>query len=609
MSDVVAVAVPDIGEFEDVEVVEILVQPGDTVAADDSLISIESDKATLEVPAPCAGIVRELLVALGDRVSQGSTILQLAVESGAAVAGVPQTAAAPESEVSSQRPARAAAESPQTPADPPRVTATPAIRAPVSAVGPRTPSDLHFDVVVIGGGPGGYTAAFRCADLGRKVALVERHSRLGGVCLNVGCIPSKALLHVAEVVNDARELAKHGVDFGEPKLDLAKLRSFKEKTVGRLTRGLAGLAEQRDVAVLRGEARFTAPDQISVVGADGAQSLSFDAGIIATGSRPVEIPGMPLDDPRLMDSSGALELVDVPERLLVIGGGIIGLEMATVYGALGTRITLVELTDELIPGCDRDLVQPLQRRLGRRCENIFLGTRVVAVEPESAGLRVSFDGPKAPASDTFDRVLVAVGRRPNSDAIAIEVAGIEVAVNGFIEVDAAMRTSVPHLFAIGDVVGQPMLAHKAMHEGKVAAEVIAGLPAAFEPLGIPSVAYTDPEIAWVGLSETQAKERGTAYEKGAFPWSASGRAASIGRSDGLTKILLDPESRRILGAGIVGRNAGELIAEAVLALEMGADSEDIGLSIHPHPSLSEAFGLSAEMAEGTITDLYAPKRK
>jgi dihydrolipoamide dehydrogenase len=479
----------------------------------------------------------------------------------------------------------------------------------VKAAGPRTPSDLHFDVVVIGGGPGGYTAAFRCADLGRKVALVERHSNLGGVCLNVGCIPSKALLHVAEVVNDARELGKHGVAFGEPDLDLAKLRGFKEKTVRRLTRGLAGLAEQRDVAVLRGEARFTAPDQIRVVGAEGEKSLSFDAGIIATGSRPVEIPGMPTGDPRLIDSSGALELVDVPERLLVIGGGIIGLEMATVYDALGTRITLVELTDELIPGCDRDLVEPLKRRLGRRCENVFLGTRVLGVEAEAEGLRVSFDGPKAPTSDTFDRVLVAVGRRPNSEAIDLAAAGIEIGAHGFIEVDAAMRTGVPHLFAIGDVVGQPMLAHKAMHEGKVAAEVIAGLPAAFEPLGIPSVAYTDPEIAWVGLSETQAKQQGTAYEKGTFPWTASGRALSIGRSDGITKILVDPESRRILGAGIVGRNAGELIAEAVLALEMGADTEDVGLSIHPHPTLSETFGLAAEMAEGTITDLYAPKRE
>jgi len=609
MSELVAVEIPDIGDFEDVEVVEILVQVGDVVAADDSLISIESEKATLEVPAPFAGIVREVLVALGDQVSQGSPIVRLEVEADAvAAADRPPTEASAQAP-SSQPGRRTTATTPQKPATSPRVAQASGPRVPVSAAGPRTPSDLHFDVVVIGGGPGGYTAAFRCADLGRKTAIVERRPNLGGVCLNVGCIPSKALLHVAEVINDARELGRHGVAFADPKLDLAKLRGFKEKTVGRLTRGLAGLADQRGVAVLHGDAHFTAPDQIRLVGGDAAQSISFDAGIIATGSRPVEIPDLALADPRVMDSSGALELVDLPERLLVIGGGIIGLEMATVYDALGTRITLVELTDELIPGCDRDLVEPLQRRLGRRCENVYLGTRVAAVTAEPAGLRVSFDGPKAPTSDTFDRVLVAVGRRPNSDAIAVEAAGIAVGAHGFIEVDAAMRTSVPHLFAIGDVVGQPMLAHKAMHEGKVAAEVVAGLPAAFEPSGIPSVAYTDPEIAWVGLSETQARERGTPYEKGVFPWSASGRAMSIGRNDGLTKILVDPESRRILGAGIVGRNAGELIAEAVLALEMGADAEDVGLSIHPHPTLSETFGLSAELVEGTITDLYAPKRK
>jgi len=574
LSQVVTVAVPDIGDFEDVEVVEILVQPGDSVAVDDSLISIESDKATLEVPAPCAGVVRAVTVALGDRVSQGSTIVELEAESGAVVAAPQKAAEAPEPTTSSQPQIRAAVQSPATSAGATRHVEAPGPKVPVKAAGPRTPSDLHFDVVVIGGGPGGYTAAFRCADLGRKVALVERHSKLGGVCLNVGCIPSKALLHIAEVVNDARELSKQGVTFGEPNFDLAKLRGFKGKTIGRLTRGLAGLADQRDVSVLRGEARFSAHDQIRVVTAEGEKSISFDAGIIATGSRPVEIPGMPTDDPRLIDSTGALELADVPERLLVIGGGIIGLEMATVYDALGSRITLVELTDQLIPGCDRDLVEPLERRLGRRCENVFLGTQVVGVVAETAGLRVSFDGPRAPSSDTFDRVLVAVGRRPNSDAIDLEAAGIGVGPHGFIEVDAAMRTKAPHLFAIGDVVGQPMLAHKAMHEGKIAAEVIAGLPVAFEPLGIPSVAYTDPEI---------------------------------GRSDGVTKILVDPESRRILGAGIVGRNAGELIAEAVLALEMGADTEDIGLAIHPHPTLSETFGLSAEMVEGTITDLYAPK--
>jgi dihydrolipoamide dehydrogenase len=602
LSAIVGVDVPDIGDFEEVEVVEILVRAGDTVAAEDSLISIESDKATLEIPAPCAGVVREVVVSLGDRVSQGTTILRIEAEAGAFpdVEVAPASgAAAPEAPA----PLPAKAEARPTAAPPP------AQRTPVSAPGARTESDLHFDLVVLGGGPGGYTAAFRAADLGRRVALVERHAKLGGVCLNVGCIPSKALLHLAEVVNDARELGRHGVEFGEPAFDLAKLRAFKQKTVDRLTRGLAGLAEQRNVEVIRGEARFSAPDQLIVAGEDGERSVSFDAGILATGSRPVAIPGLPLDDPRVMDSTGALELEEVPGRLLVIGGGIIGLEMATVYDALGARITIVELTDELIPGCDRDLVQPLQRRLSRRCENVFLGTRVTAVAAEPAGLRVSFDGPNAPADELFDRVLVAVGRRPNSDALGLEAIGVEVDQQGFVGVDATMRTSLPHLLAIGDVVGQPMLAHKAMHEGKVAAEVVGGLPAAFDPIGIPSVAYTDPEVAWVGLTETQAKMQGVAYEKGVFPWSASGRALSIGRSDGATKLLVDPESRRVLGAGVVGRNAGELIAEAVLALELGADAEDLGLTIHPHPTLSETLGLAAEMVEGTITDLYAPKRE
>jgi dihydrolipoamide dehydrogenase len=472
----------------------------------------------------------------------------------------------------------------------------------------RTASDRHFEVVVLGGGPGGYTAAFRSADLGKQVALIERHAALGGVCLNVGCIPSKVLLHVAEIINDAREMRKHGVDFGEPALDLARLRAYKDTVTARLTRGLAGLAKQREVTVLRGLGRFSAPDQITVDGADGATTISFDACIVAAGSRPAEIPGLPRDDPRLMDSTGALDLDEVPKRLLVVGGGIIGLEMATIYDALGAGITVLELTDELIPGCDRDLVEPLRRRISRRYENIFLATRVGRIEPEAAGLRVFFDGPGAPESDLFDRVLVAVGRRPNTDAIGAEAAGLEVDADGFIPVDAAQRTSAAHIFAVGDVVGPPLLAHKAAHEGRIAAEVIAGLPAEFDAAGIPSVAYTDPEIAWVGLTETLAKERSVPYEKGAFPWSASGRALSIGRSDGVTKVLVDPETRRILGAGMVGRNAAELVSEAVLALEMGADAEDVGLSIHPHPTLSETVAFSAEMVEGTITDLYAPKQ-
>jgi dihydrolipoamide dehydrogenase len=469
---------------------------------------------------------------------------------------------------------------------------------------------LETEVAVLGGGPGGYTAAFRCADLGKKVTLIERRPALGGVCLNVGCIPSKALLHAAEIINDARAMSRHGVDFGEPAIDLEKLRAYKDAAVSRLTRGLAaGLAEKRGVTLLRGEGRFSAPDQIRVESEDGTRTVSFDDCIIATGSRSAALPGISCDDPRLLDSTGALGLSDVPKRLLVVGGGIIGLEMATIYDALGAGITVVELTDGLIPGCDRNLVEPLRRRIARRYENILLSTRVAGIEPEHAGLRVSFDGAKAPDSDVFDRVLIAVGRLPNSDTIGVEAAGVEVDEGGCIPVDNFQKTNAAHIFAVGDVVGQPMLAHKAAHEGRTAAEVIAGLPAAFDPAGIPSVAYTDPEIAWVGLTETLAKERGTAYELGAFPWSASGRALSIGRSDGVTKVLVDPGTRRILGAGIVGRNAGELISEAVLALEMGADAEDVGLSIHPHPTLSETFGLAAEMVEGTITDLLAPGRK
>jgi len=469
-------------------------------------------------------------------------------------------------------------------------------------------SNRHFDVAVLGGGPGGYTAAFRSADLGKSVVLIERHANLGGVCLNVGCIPSKALLHAAEVVNDARELAKAGVEFGAPSFDLVKLRKHVERVVSRLTKGLASLAKQRGVTLLRGEGCFTAADRLRVTGEEGTTTVSFGACIVAAGSRNVELPGLPIDD-RLLDSTGALELVDVPERLLVVGGGVIGLEMATLYDALGSRISVVELSDGLIPGCDRDLVEPLRRRIARRYENIFVSTRVLAVEPESAGLRVRFEGPKAPESDVFDRVLVAVGRRPNSDRIGAEAAGIALDEAGFIPVDAQLRTNVEHIFAVGDVVGQPMLAHKAVHEGKTAAEVIAGLPAAFDAAGIPAVAYTDPEIAWVGLTETAARERGIAVEKAVFPWTASGRALTLGRSDGVTKLLVEPETRRLVGAGVTGRHAGELIAEAVVALEMGADAEDLGLSIHPHPTLSETLGLAAELIEGTITDLLPPRPK
>jgi len=598
MSGPIDIPVPDIGDFEDVEVVEILVAAGDRVEVETSLISIESDKATMEVPSPRAGTVREIAVALGDRVSAGSVILSLDPDDAEESEAEPE----PESEPEKEQPAQPeASETPRPAAAKEPAPAAPRPRA--------TPSDHHFDVAVLGGGPGGYTAAFRAADLGKSVVLIEREETLGGVCLNVGCIPSKALLHVAEVVNDARELASAGVSFGAPAFDLEKLRGFKEGVVSRLTRGLAGLAEKRDVTWLRGEAAFSAPDQLSVRGADGETTVSFADCIVAAGSRTVRIPGLPEDDPRVLDSTSGLALREVPARLLVIGGGIIGLEMATIYDALGSRITVVELTDGLMPGCDRDLVAPLQRRIARRYDNVFVGTRVASVEADVGGLRVAFDGPKAPDADLFDAVLVAVGRRPNGDRIGAEAAGLAVDERGFLRVDTSQRTNVEHIYAVGDIVGAPMLAHKAMHEGKVAAEVIAGLPAAFEPMGIPSVAYTDPEVAWVGLTETEAGERGVPFEKASFPWTASGRSLSIGRSDGVTKILVDPETRRLLGAGIVGRSAGELLAEAVVALEMGADAEDLSLSIHAHPTLSETLGFAAEMVEGTITDLYAPKKK
>ena len=469
------------------------------------------------------------------------------------------------------------------------------------------PNSLHAEVLVLGAGPGGYTAAFRAADLCKKVVLVERYPTLGGVCLNVGCIPSKALLHSAQIIHETAESASTGVKFAPPEIDLGKVRDHKDKVVKTLTMGLAGLAKQRGVTVVQGTGRFTSDKSVAVATADGETTVTFDNAIIAVGSQPVQIPSFPHDDPRLMDSTGALALADVPKRLLVVGGGIIGLEMATVYHALGSAITVVELMDQLIPGCDADLVKPLHARIKKWYENIFLKTKVSKIEAEEAGLRVFFEGEGAPESDLFDKVLVAVGRRPNGKLIDAEKAGVTVDERGFIPVDKHQRTNVPHVYAIGDVVGNPMLAHKATHEAKVAAEVIAGHKAAFKALTIPSVAYTDPEVAWMGLTETQAAAQGVDYEKAVFPWAASGRALGIGRREGITKILLDKDSQRILGAGMVGPNAGELIAEAVLALEMGADVQDIALSIHPHPTLSETMAFAAEMAEGTITDLYVKK--
>ncbi len=468
--------------------------------------------------------------------------------------------------------------------------------------------DNHTEVLILGGGPGGYTAAFRAADLGKQVTLVERYPLLGGVCLNVGCIPSKALLHIAQVLHEADALAKQGVSFDKPNINLDKIRSWKEGVSSALTKGLAGLARQRKVTVIQGTGNFVSDRALEVKTQNGLQNISFDSAIIAAGSQASKIPIFPNDDTRLMDSTDALLLEEIPENLLIVGGGIIGLEMATVYHALGSRITIVELLDQLIPGCDSDLVRPLHQHIKRQYENIFLQTKVVKITPQKTGLKVFFEGKDAPKSQLFDRVLVAVGRRPNGGVINAEAAGVNVNDSGFIPVDENQRTNIPNIYAIGDIVGNPMLAHKATHEGKIAAEVIAGLPSAFQALTIPSVAYTDPEVAWMGLTENEAKAQGIDYEKAVFPWAASGRSLSIGRKEGATKLICEKESKRILGAGIVGTNAGELIAEAVLAMEMGADAEDIGLTIHPHPTLSETLGFAAEMIEGSITDLFLKKR-
>ena len=573
MSKTIEVTLPDIGDFEQVDVIEVLVKPGDSIEAEDSIITLESDKATMEIPAPHAGKVLEVLVKAGDKISQGGLIMKL------------------------ELPADEKREEPRY------------STAPVSEAVKGT-ADMQTDVVVLGAGPGGYTAAFRAADLGKRVVLIERYPSLGGVCLNVGCIPSKALLHAADVINEAAEMEHMGISFGKPQIDLDKLRAGKDKVVQRLTGGLVQLAKQRKVEVVQGLGKFESPNRIAVKTQEGKTSISFSHAIIACGSSVVKIPGFPYEDPRLIDSTGALELQEIPKRMLVIGGGIIGLEMATVYSTLGSQIDVVELMDNLIPGCDPDLVRPLQKLIKKRYSNIMLGTKVTDIQAQKQGLKVSFEGKNAPDKpQVYDKVLVAVGRSPNGKQINAEAAGVEVDERGFIPVDAHMRTNVPNIYAIGDVVGQPMLAHKATHEAKVAAEVIAGLPARFDPMTIPSVAYTDPEVAWMGLTETEAKAKGIDYEKGVFPWAASGRALGIGRDEGLTKLLFDPATKRILGAGITGPNAGELIGETVLALEMGADAEDIGLTIHPHPTLNETICFAAEMAEGSITDLLPPKKR
>lgn len=568
--DIIEVKVPDIGDFKDVEVIEVLVSPGDSVIEEASLITLESDKASMEIPAPRAGIVRTVEVAVGDRISEGTLIMTLEVKA-----------------TQTQGVTEAGKESVST------ATAS---------------QEIVTEVVVLGAGPGGYTAAFRAADLGKKVILIERYDTLGGVCLNVGCIPSKALLHTAAILEEVKTLDTMGVTFGEPQIDLDKMRAGKEQVVAKLTGGLAAMAKQRGVKVVQGTGRFEAPNRIAVAQPGGPVRILFDHCVIACGSAPMKIPGFPHDDPRVMDSTDALEIADIPNRLLIVGGGIIGLEMASVYSALGSTVEVVEMKDQLMPGADIDLVRALEKVIKKRYSTIRLETKVAQMSATADGIKVVFEG-KKPGEEVYDKVLVAIGRRPNGKLVNAEAAGVKVDQHGFIKVDAHMRTNVPNIFAIGDVVGGPMLAHKATHEAKVAAEVIAGMPALFDPMTIPSVAYTDPEVAWMGLTETDAKAKGIAYEKGVFPWAASGRALGIHRDEGLTKLLFDPETKRILGAGIVGPNAGELIGETVLALEMGADMEDIGLTIHPHPTLNETIGLAAEMAHGSITDLLPPKKR
>ena len=593
MSNMIEICVPDIGDFIDVPVVEVLVKAGERVEAEQSLVTLESDKAVMEIPSPGAGVIRSVDVAEGDFVSEGWLVAKL--EADEAVATVSSESQAPVEKAS-------------TPVKPAQADLAPQQAAVMEEV--EEPAlEYDFDVLVLGAGPGGYTAAFRAADLGLKVALIERYPSLGGVCLNVGCIPSKALLHAAVVIDEAASMADHGVVFGEPDIDLDKLRGWKEKVVGQLTGGLASMAKQRKVTVIQGHGVFTDAHEMTVETEEGSRAVSFAKAIIAAGSQAFKLPGLPWDDPRIMDSTDALELQEVPERLLVIGGGIIGLEMASIYQGLGSQVTVVELTDQLMPGTDRDLVRPLQKRITSRYAGIFVATKVTALVPSNDGLHASFEGAKIPENSVFDRVLVSTGRTPNGNLIGAEKAGVEITEHGFIPVDKQMRTNVPHIFAIGDIVGQPMLAHKATHEAKVAAEVCAGMKSAFEARVIPSVAYTDPEIAWAGLTETEAKEQGIDYQLGKFPWAASGRAMGIGRTEGSTKLLFDPATERVIGAGIVGPHAGDLIAECVLAIEMGCEAGDIGLSIHPHPTLSETIAMSAEVFEGTITDLYIPKRK
>ncbi len=598
--------VPDIGDFDAVEIIEILVKAGDTVQPEQSLITVESDKASMEIPAEQGGVVKEILVKLGDKVSQGTPIVRIEAAGGGAAPAAPAQASTP-----AQAPAPAAAPAPAQ-------AAAPASSAPAAAPAAAAPAPARFsgtaegdyDVLVLGAGPGGYSAAFRAADLGLKVVLVERYATLGGVCLNVGCIPSKALLHTVGVLEEAKSLAAHGIAFGEPAIDLDKLRGYKDSVVGKLTGGLAGMAKARKVTVIQGVGSFADPHHLTVARADGGQTtVKFASAIIAAGSQSVKLPFLP-DDPRIVDSTGALALKSVPKRMLIVGGGIIGLEMGTVYSALGARLDVVEMLPTLMTGADRDLVKVWDKMNARRFDHVMLNTRTVAAEAKDDGIWVTFEGAAAPKEpQRYDLVLQAVGRSPNGRKIGAENAGVAVSDRGFIAVDKQMRTNVPHIYAIGDVVGQPMLAHKAVHEAHVAAEVIAGHKAYFDARVIPSVAYTDPEVAWVGLTEDAAKQDGIAVKKGLFPWQASGRAIANGRDEGFTKLLFDAETGRILGGGIVGTHAGDLIGEVALAIEMGADSVDIGKTIHPHPTLGESIGMAAEVADGHCTDVPPARKK
>ncbi len=595
MASTIEIKVPDIGGNDNVPVIEVLVKVGDTVAKEQSLITLESDKATMEIPSSAAGVIKELKVKVGDELSEGAVIAVLETAGAAA-----EKTDAPKAAAAAPAPTAAA------PAPAPAKAAAP---APQAAGASGKTADITCKLVVLGSGPGGYTAAFRAADLGVDTVLVERYASLGGVCLNVGCIPSKALLHAAAVIDEAEAMAAHGVTFGAPKIDIDKLRDFKTKVVNKLTGGLASMSKQRKVRVVQGVGTFVSPNEMEVKTAEGTQLIRFENAIIAAGSQSVKLPTFPWDDERIMDSTGALELKDVPKKLLVVGGGIIGLEMATVYGALGSEVTVVEFMDQLIPGADADLIKPLAQRLGKKLKGVHLKTKVVDAKATKKGIEVSYEGESIPETSLFDRVLVSVGRSANGNKIGADKAGVAVTDRGFINVDTQMRTNVPHIFAIGDLVGQPMLAHKATHEAKVAAEVVSGMKSHFDARVIPSVAYTDPEIAWVGVTEREAKEKGLKIGVGKFPWAASGRAIGIDRTEGFTKLLFDEETHRVVGGGIVGPHAGDLISEVALAIEMGAEAADIGLTIHPHPTLSESVGMAAEIYEGTITDLYMPKKK